>query len=192
LPTDRSKNVFAVDPGEAKSGFAWLQLLAVPARHPHSNLGADDRCYDDSSDHRLHIRRCFTVSPWDLADYLETNLWRADVLVIERFQLYPWMARQQGFSTFGTAESIGIYKRIAHKVGIPVHLQDASGNKKNGRRRARDWGFKMVDRKLGSGKFVYYGPDFDLPGKLDRRDAAAHACEFVGATGLYEPRDVGS
>jgi hypothetical protein len=182
---NKNKNVFAVDPGESKSGFAWFKLFAAPEFHPHSPLGTDGVCYDDSADHRLHLWRCFTVPPWELADYLETNLWRADALVIERFQLYPWMARQQGFSTFGTAESIGIYRRIAHKVGVPVYLQDAARNKKSGRTRANAWGFRMVDRKLGSGKFVYYGPDFDLPGKLDRRDAAAHGCEFIGANGWF-------
>lgn len=183
--SSKVQNIFAVDPGEAKCGFAWVRLYPRPVTHPHNASGVDDTCYDCSSDNRLHLWRCFTTKPMELADYLETNLWRARVLVIERFQLYPWMARQQGFSTFGTAESIGVYKRIADKVGIPYVMQDASGNKKSGRRRAKDYGFRMVDRKLGSGKFVYYGPDFDLPGKLDRRDAAAHAIEWVGACGLY-------
>jgi hypothetical protein len=123
----------------------------------------------------------------DLIEYLETNIRYASVIVVERFQLYPWMARQQGFSTFGTAETIGMIKYLAGRYDIPVRLQDAARNLKEGRGRAADWGFDMVERKLGSGRFVYRGPDFNLPGQPHRRDAASHGAQYCGSSGAYEP-----
>lgn len=175
----RPRLVTAVDPGSAWRGFAEL-MVQSPGPCPPG-------CLDHSTDLRLHLLRCHTYSKADeLYDDLSCNLWRSHRLVLERFRLYPWMARQQGFSEFGTAECLGVCKYIADKVGIPYVLQDPAGNMKDGRQYALQDGFKMVDRKLGSGKYTYYGPDFDLPGKPHRRDAAAHAVNYAHVSGLLD------
>jgi hypothetical protein len=177
-----SRHFFAIDPGEAHCGFAWFDLL-----EENEPTGHQCDCMDHSSDYRLSLYRCMTFKPYELAEYLETNLFRATALIIERFQLYPWMARQQGFSEFGTSEAIGIYSWIARKLDIKVVRQDAAGNKKDGRAWAEKAGFKMVNRKLGSGKWTYFGPDFDLPGQPHRRDAAAHGLAYLCGNAIYVP-----
>lgn len=180
LRKDRSIDIFAVDPGEAWCGFAWFHLVRPG---PHQC----DCPFGCSSNGAVRLLQCLTFRPPDECfDYLDTNLHRASVLVLERFRLYPWMARQQGFSSFGTAESIGVIKRIARRLDVPVVLQDAAGNLKDGRAFASTWGFPMVERKLGSGRYTYFGPDFDLPGKPHRRDAAAHGCSYIGGSGKFD------
>jgi hypothetical protein len=93
------------------------------------------------------------------------------------------MARQQGFSEFPTAQCVGIVKYIASRRDVQVHMQDAKGNLKQGRAQAQKIGFRMVQRRLGNGKYAYRGPDFDLPGKPHRRDAAAHGVRFATLDG---------
>lgn len=177
----RPRAYWAIDPGESKAGLAWFHLYPRPCP-------VDDGLMH-STDRRLYLYRCilFRTIP-ALIEYTETNLHYARHLAIEEFRLYPWLARQQGFSSFGTAETIGVLKYIARRTGVPFTMQSASGSKKDGRKFAQQWGFPMRDRKLGSGKYTYYGPDFDIPGLQDPRDAAAHGCAYLGGHDIYKPR----
>lgn len=174
------RNIFAVDPGEVYCGFAWVRLYRAA---PHQC----DCPFGCSSDGAVRIRHCVTFSPpLELFNYLEANLRHAGVLVIEEFRLYPWMARQQGFSTFGTSETIGVCKWLARRAQVPVVMQPTAKTLKDGRRRADEWGFPMIPAVIGSGRYAEPCPDFgQLRGKPHRRDAAAHAIEYIGSTGLY-------
>lgn len=169
--------IYAIDPGDVWAGLAVLLVGQDPLLREEGLAR--------SRDGRVVLQRCTTGRTAETMDWLERHLWQASHLVVERYQLYPWLARQQGFSEFHTPEMIGQIKWIAGKLDLPVHLQDASGNLKQGRAYAEQDGFPVVERRLGHGKYAYYGPDFDLPGKPHRRDAAAHAVQFAHVSGLY-------
>lgn len=152
--------VWAFDPGDTHTGFAE----------------------GVSSRYGLKVNRTATMLRPQVIDMLQVLSFdnpgpKVDLIVLERYQLYPWMARQQGFSEFETPQLIGVIKYIASLLHVPVVLQTASVKKK-GRQLAWDHGIRPMDsRSLGSGKGAYKGPDF---GKLrdgttqHERDALAH------------------
>lgn len=153
--------VWAFDPGDTSTGFAEGTV----------------------SKYGIKINRTATMLRPQVLDELQVLSFdmpepKVDLFVVERYQLYPWMARQQGFSEFETPQLIGVIKYIASLLHIPVVMQTASVKKK-GRSLAWDHGVRPMDtRSLGSGKGAYKGPDF---GKLrgngmtqHERDALAH------------------
>src|SRR5580692_11051045 len=160
----------AIDPGEAWCGLAEFDLAPLGGRL----LG--DGFVDQSRRGTIRLMQCRTLTPHDLYGELERIAPLIHAVVLERYSLYPWMAREQGFSELLTAQCVGVVTDIAvRRFKVPVFcLQDAKGTLKGGRAQAARAGFRMKDRALGSGRFRYRGPDFDLPGKPHRRDAAAH------------------
>lgn len=144
--------VLAIDPGET-CGVALVE--------------------SDPSPYILAVDTCepATAVAWVGAGY-------ADIVVIEAFRLYPWMARMLGFSNLRTVEVIGQLKAKAAEVGVLVEEQPAT-DKRPGRDYAVSLGLGMRDRKLGKGKFAYTGPDFAYPGPQHHRDALAHAFAFL-------------
>jgi len=50
-----------------------------------------------------------------------------DVIVYEQFKLYPWKAKQKHWSTFPTAQVVGVIKFLAEQFEIPIlgHGADA-------------------------------------------------------------------
>lgn len=164
--------VVAIDPGDSWCGLA-LFCLDRDGRHQCD-------CLDCSRGGKVRLCEALTLEPNQLYIWLETNLRTLHSIVLERYQLYPWLARQQGFSEFPTAQCVGVVGYLADRSQVPVYKQDAKGNLKEGRAQAAKIGFDMADRKLGSGRFAYRGPDFArLPGKPHRRDAAAHGVRFA-------------
>lgn len=167
-PDLRVYRLAAIDPGDSWCGLAEFDLA------PYGGTLLGDGFVDQSRRGRIRLMRCRTLDPDTLYNQLEEIMPLQHFVVVERFQLYPWMAREQGFSEFETAQCIGVVKYIARQYDLPVDLQDAKGVLKGGRAIAKKAGFRMKDRALGSGRFRYRGPDFDLPGKPHRRDAATH------------------
>lgn len=49
-----------------------------------------------------------------------------DVVVIEKFQLYPWMAEEQGWSQMETCEVIGVLKYVCRAWDYEPVMQPAS------------------------------------------------------------------
>jgi hypothetical protein len=158
----------AIDPGDAWCGLSEFDLA------PGGGRLLGDGFVDQSRHGKIRLMRCRTLKPWDLCDELDRLIPLIDFVVMERFSLYPWMAREQGFSEMKTAQMVGVVKWICRKQDVPVTLQDAKGTLRAGRTWAKQAGFKMKDRVLGSGQWKYRGPDFDLPGKPHRRDSASH------------------
>lgn len=163
--------VAAADPGEAWCGLAVAYLA--------TDVVADDQAAKmeplmQSRRRRIRVMEAETLTPQQLYDKLERLSGQLYHLVLERYSLYPWMAREQGYSELLTAQCVGVVKYIAGKAGVPVTLQDAKGCLRGGRAAAKKAGFPMEDRALGSGRFRYRGPDFALPGRPHRRDALAH------------------
>jgi hypothetical protein len=166
--------IAAIDPGDVWCGLAVFRL----SREAEAMHQCDD--LDCSRKGRVRLAYAMTLPPPETYDWLEKNARTLHALVIERYQLYPWLAREQGFSEFPTAQCVGICGYIAGKAGVPVYKQDAKGSLREGRAQAKAIGFDMRDRRLGSGRFAYYGPDFArLPGKPHRRDAAAHGVRWA-------------
>jgi hypothetical protein len=160
--------VDAVDPGEAWCGLAQFELW------PQSREPGKGEYVDQSKRGKVRLIRAVCLEPKALYRQLELDMPFLYHLVLERFSLYPWLAREQGYSELLTSQCVGVVRYIADKGDVPVTLQDAKGNLKAGRALALDMGFKMKDRALGSGRFKYRGPDFDLPGMPHRRDACSH------------------
>lgn len=160
----------AVDPGESWCGLAEFDLCPLGGRL----LG--DGFVDQSRRGKIRLMACRTLRPQDLYGELERLAPLLHAVVLERYSLYPWMAREQGFSELLTAQCVGVVTDIAvRRFKVPVFvLQDAKGCLKAGRAQAAISGFKMKNRALGSGRYRYRGPDFDLPGMPHRRDAASH------------------
>ena len=54
------------------------------------------------------------------------NTHRPDVVVIESFKLYPWMAKTLSWNSFRAVEVIGAIKLTCELLGIKVEMQSAS------------------------------------------------------------------
>lgn len=175
-----SYRVTAVDPGEAWCGLS--EFLLIP--RPDGTYRGD--CMDQSMRGKIVLLRAVTLTPADLYRALEAQMPHLHHLVLERYSLYPWLAREQGYSELETAQCVGVVKYICDKAQVPYTLQDAKGNLKAGRALAQQHGFRMKERALGSGRFRYRGPDFDLPGKPHRRDSSAHGVKWA-CTDLSSP-----
>jgi len=160
--------IAAIDPGDSWGGLSEIDLK------PGGGILLGGGFVDQSRYGKIRLMTCRTLKPLDLCDELDRMAPLLAAVVLERYSLYPWMAREQGFSEMLTPQMVGMVRWIARSHGVPVYLQDAKGTLKEGRKVAARAGFKMKDRVLGSGKWKYRGPDFDLPGKPHRRDSAAH------------------
>lgn len=97
-----------------------------------------------------------------------------ELYVIEEFRLYPWMARQQGYSDFQTPRLIGKLEYLAGKAGRPVYLQGAS-IKRQAVARAQRYAADALPGatrpeliKLTSGRYDFKGKNQHV------RDAIAH------------------
>lgn len=167
--------VLAVDPGEAWCGLATF-LLRPGGGFYRGN------CLDQSTKGKIVLLNAQTLEPPRLYRALEDALPHAHHMVLERYSLYPWLAREQGYSELLTAQCVGVCTYLADRAQVPLTLQDAKGNLKGGRAAAKAAGFKMADRVLGSGRFKYRGPDFALPGRPHRRDACAHGVRWATAS----------
>jgi len=165
----RSYLVGAIDPGEAWCGVALLELVPSSQQRP-----GRPSYLDCSSRGQIRIQGAWTLQPSTLYRWLETHIPHLHHVVLENYRLYPWMAREQGYSELLTAQCVGVVRYIAARHEVPLTLQDAKGSLKEGRAIASRSGFDMVPRILGSGRFKYRGPDFKLPGRPHRRDACAH------------------
>lgn len=168
----------AVDPGESFCGLAEFSLA------PLGGCLLGDGFVDQSRRGKIRLMRCRTLCPHDLYGELEKLAPLLYAIVLERYSLYPWLAREQGFSEMPTSQCIGVVTDIAvRRFAVPVfELQDAKECLKEGRAAAARAGFRMRDRALGSGRWKYRGPDFDLPGKPHRRDAASHGVYFAATS----------
>jgi len=139
--------------------------------------------------------KCLITGAWELNG--EQELWdRYSAwarggglanLVLEEYRLYPWQARNQGFSDFPVPQSIGVLRYISAQYNIPVTMQKATV-KKEARKIAAVRGVPMQVRSLGSGKGAYRGPDFDaawikglygVRSSQHVRDAMAHLVHWV-------------
>lgn len=173
MPSVQSKAVVsyriaAIDPGESWCGLALFELV------PHSTSRPMSGCIDSSARGRIRLVEAVTLPPPEAYRWLEREVPYLHHVVLENYRLYPWLAREQGYSELLTAQCVGVVRYIASKADMPVTLQDAKGHLKDGRALARRYGFTMTVRTLGSGRFKYRGPDFALPGRPHRRDACAH------------------
>lgn len=138
---------------------------------------------------------CLITGAWELNG--EQELWdrysewarrgQLSNLVLEEYRLYPWQARNQGFSDFPVPQSIGVLRYISAQYNVPVTMQKATV-KKEARKIAERRGVPMQLRSLGSGKGAYRGPDFDaawikslygVRSSQHVRDALAHLVHWV-------------
>jgi hypothetical protein len=166
-------HIAAIDPGDAWGGLSEIDLAPLGGRLLGTGF------VDQSTRGKIRLMQCRTLRPEDLLDELDKIAPQLHAVILERFSLYPWMAREQGFSEMLTPQMIGVVKWIARSHKVPVYLQDSKGVLKSGRTAALQAGFKMKDRVLGSGQWKYRGPDFDLPGKPHRRDSASHGMWWI-------------
>lgn len=151
--------ILAIDPGHtcgiAELTVNQMQVTVVP-----------DSVKCVSPGHVYNLLN--TVSPWNAFD----------VVVIEEFRLYPWLATHQAFSDFKTCEVIGVVKYLTAMNSMALEIQQAT-IKKEARTLAVEHGWPMKERSLGSGAGKYRGLDFDYPGQQHGRDALAHACYWA-------------
>lgn len=65
-------------------------------------------------------------TPKGILKHLEAHLMGTEVLVIERYQLYPHLAQAQAGSDMLTSQLIGALRLMACQLGVPVVLQQAA------------------------------------------------------------------
>lgn len=131
--------MLAIDPGGVHVGMAWFH---------------DEACFHAEE---MTPAGCIAEVQRQLSQGL------LDVLVIEKFQLYPWMAQNQAFSEFPTVELIGALKLLWATCGGEV-WDDDPGDRRTAllvmqganikdptRRILRAKGVKSVAKKLGAG-----------------------------------------
>jgi hypothetical protein len=110
---DNITRIMSIDPGDVHNGIAI------------GNLDPDEE-----EGRQLKIR---WQADWDrfkliaeMEEYLNSQVVRVDAILIEKFVLYPWMARQQGFSEFPTVKIIGIIEYFAGRLDVPLIKMDTS------------------------------------------------------------------
>lgn len=139
------QRIWAVDPGDKHVGVTALLI----------------------DDYEIVPLQSWTLEPdtwYQALTRIIVKQW-VDVLVCEEYRLYPWMARQQGYSDFPTAQAIGVTNYLCKQAGIPVVMQGAS-IKELSIAVCRGKGIPL--RKLPSGKE-------ELPGRNQHeRDSMAH------------------
>lgn len=105
------KTVLVFDPGESTG---WV-------------VGTSAKCLDGGTLPKDHVK---------VADIIEQL--RPDHIVLERFNLYPSMARSLAWNTFYPCEVIGVIRYICAKLQIPITEQAPSVKKYAGNFLA-DW-----------------------------------------------------
>lgn len=147
------RRIIAIDPGEIHNGLARWRFEREAGGGPW----------------RPELLGSQELSPDGLIDTVESEIGAVDALVVEEFRLYPWMAREQGYSGFPTVERIGVLRYLARQAGVAFVLQGASV-KKMAVQNAQGYGFPL--RKLQGGRM-------DFPGRNQHcRDAEAHGFWF--------------
>lgn len=68
-------------------------------------------------------------TPSDAMDFLLQEVPGVDVVVVERYQLYPHLAQLQQGSDMRTSQMIGAIKVVARMHGVPVVIQPAAFKK---------------------------------------------------------------
>lgn len=121
----------------------------------------------------------------ELEEYRNSQVTRVDAVLCEKFVLYPWMARQQGFSEFLTPQMIGIISYLVGLLDVPLIMTNTS-NKKLAVDVARPIQPKLLrtypNRKAGK---VYFAGSNE-----HERDALAHMAWFAWRdqrSPLYRP-----
>jgi hypothetical protein len=151
-------NYLAIDPGDVHQGTAYFEVDFA--------YNAETQQGDPS-----------LICHWT-RDLKRTSLLKLvedahiDALIVEAYVLYPWMAREQGYSDFPTVKVIGVLQYICELRGIPCFIQGADVKKK-ARRIGERGQFPGAIRMLGTGRNRYRGWDFHGPSQHER-DAIAH------------------
>lgn len=139
--------IVAIDPGDVHVGMCTLGALSMPVQWEH--------------------RLVETTTPDMCLDVLRAN--SPDIVVVEEFRLYPWKAREQGFSQFLTCEMIGAIK-LWHRWYSP-------------------------DTKLVFQPAIIKKPTFGImkgrgialtPGTQHQKDAEAHMYHYLERTNSWE------
>lgn len=172
-PESASFCLQAVDPGDRHCGVAKFRVLSPSA--PTNRSGAWQAVCETATEY----------DPPGLVALMESAAWPDPVpeelrpepiavYVVEEFRLYPWMAREQGYSDFKTARLIGKLEYLAQRAARPLFLQGASVKKPavaKAERYAQDLaapGFGPELVKLTSGRYDFKGRNQHV------RDAIAH------------------
>lgn len=108
--------IMSIDPGEKHNGVAFATL--DPNAQPGQQLVL--RWQGDWVRNKIFD---------ELEEYRNSQVKRLDLIIIEEFRLYPWMAREQGFSSFETVEVIGSVKYIADRVLDVPYVMSKTSNK---------------------------------------------------------------
>ena len=95
-----SQNVLAVDPGAAHVGVALIRRERISAKE-------------------------YPAKHWLTAYEEIIDQFDVDVVVIEKFVLYPHKAAAQSWQAMTTSELIGAMRWIASKAGVKVVMQGA-------------------------------------------------------------------
>lgn len=165
--------LLAVDPGDVHCGVAKFRVLS-PA-DPINRTGRWQAVCEVASEFDPpNLVRMFESFAWpdEVADELRPD--DIDLFIVEEFRLYPWMARQQGYSDFKTPRLIGKLEYLVGKSGRRLYMQGASVKKQavaRARRVADDTDAKQYAPqliKLTKGRYDFRGRNQHI------RDAMAH------------------
>jgi len=102
--------LLAIDPGET-TGYAVLRLEPLV-----------------NSQHMPVLLEHGVLSKWrGITELL--NVYRPKVIVMEKFLLYPWAAKEQAFSDMAPVQVIGVVEYLAEERALPVIQQAAAVGK---------------------------------------------------------------
>lgn len=104
------RDILSIDPGET-TGYAILKA------------GESQTIKYDKETTDMLIKTGELNLWYDLENLIEESL--CDIIVYEEFKLYPWRAKQKHWSTFPTAQVVGVIKYLANKFDLPVLGQGA-------------------------------------------------------------------
>jgi hypothetical protein len=158
---DNLTRILSIDPGDRHNGVCTGTLDPDAPE----GLQLKVRWQGDWDEHKL-------VS--ELEEYQNSQVARVDAVLIEQFVLYPWLAREQGYSEFPTVQIIGIVRYLVSLLDVPL-IKTQTSNKDKAVAVARFHQPKLLrtypNRKKGK---VYF-----IGSNEHERDALAHLAWFA-------------
>lgn len=109
-----------------------------------------------------------------LAHKYMIQAYKPETVVLEKFQLYPQLAKHQYWSEFETSQLIGVITVTCYELDIPLYKQSASEAKRWTNDKLVDHG--VIDKK---GKSFYWRQQLLNKTQGHELDAIRHSVQFL-------------
>lgn len=83
--------------------------------------------YDEAKHDFVELKQILIDKSYQVIDTIVTT--QPSIVIVEKFVLYPWRAKMQGWSDLPAVQIIGVIKTVCDHLGIPLKFQYANQRK---------------------------------------------------------------